>query len=395
MSEILAKHIKPVICDICYSPVTEDIVGLTCCGILIHGECINTNANYTHSCPHCDCYYAVDSKNHILTYIMNHCSSDDIVKLYHDIYNDNPKLLRQVDRMIRMEVPKLKYLAKFVGYFDYMKICPDKCNLEKFRQSWDTFTYGIFRDYDWKHTFATGRAVATMFNQNLPDDADNIYIVVYNSDYRIVRKQLQNLFSHLESVLGEPLIHIEEGILVLFFSCLVRKICIYVEYNADPYWFIFQKRNKFGAYGTIYNGTTIYCTVKALVSPKEYKITDECDVLKYVRGNESNEKFMQRTKTLMVVGTKYIMENIYQDYHLIVSHGPNVDPLKKKLLVALVADLHDIIDVKYCEQADTDDINLALKTHIGTIPINTTIMTKATIRQVVLRKIYQQPLSMI
>lgn len=396
MSEALGKHVKPITCDICYTPVTTDIVGLTCCGMLIHGECININANYfTHSCPHCDHYYAVDTENPVLTYVMEHYSPADIIQLYHDLYHDDPKMLRQVDREVRRKLPRLTYLAKFTGYFDYAEICSDHQGISIFQESWDNFSYGIFRGYDWAHTFATGRAVATMFNGGTPLDNDHIYVVIYGSDYRVVRRQLSILFTHLEGKLGTPLIHLEDGILILFFSCLVRKICIYVEHNADPHWFIFQKREKFGAYGTIYDGNTVLCTIKALVAPQEYRVTEECNVLGNVMGNETEEHFMKRINRPLMVGTKYVLENIYRDYTVKISHGINVDPLKKKWLVALVANLQDIIDVRYVADADTEDIGVIMETGTQSQRITTTIMAEKTVRKAILRELYQQHVSII
>lgn len=396
ISETLGKHVKPVTCDICYTPVASDIVGLTCCRMLIHGECINVNANFTHSCPHCDHYYSLNTEDPLLTYVIEYYSPDDIIRLYRNIYQDNPKMLRLVDCKVRRSLPRLTYFARFTGYFDYTKICSDRQDIDTFKESWDNFSYGIFRGYDWKHTFATGSAVATMFNNGAPRDDDHIYIVVYDSDYRVVRSQLSILFAHLEDKLGVPLIHLEDGILVLFFPCLVRKICIYVEHNADPHWFIFQKREKFGAYGTIFNGDTVLCTVKALVTPHEYRAMEECSILKHVMGNETSAQFMKRIDRPLMVGTGYVLENIYRDYTIKISHGVNVDPLKKKWLTALITDLQDIIDVQYvADSATDDDIKVLITVGTQSQQVTTTIMAKNTIRKAILRELYQQHVSII
>jgi hypothetical protein len=391
---ILLSHMDATICDICRDRITNDISCVSCCHTLFHKKCIDENTKYGAVCPRCERNYNAVSAAPIIDRLLICTTTNDILNIYNAIYKTNPRHLRIVDHYLRKNMFSYSYHQHCIGYYNYQSIDPSIINIDDYKILWDQFTYGILRDYDWKFTFATGSSVAKMFRSTTPRDDEHIYLVLYNADYRLVRNQLKTLLKHIETKINtQILVHIEDGILVVYMPGVMRKFCIYIEYNADPYWFLYQHRKKFNSDGIMYDGNTLYLTIKTLVDYTTPSTFKTCSGLNYVMGNETPAQFINRIGHNLIIGSEDILNNVYRDYTLYITHGKHTDPLKKNLLHHIAtSDLTDLININYCTTSNSNDISIKLVANGQEIPLSTTMISYITIRQLIVKELCTVPL---
>jgi len=318
----------------------------------------------------------------------------DIVKIYAAIYRNSPDDLNKIDKALRRECSKIKYHEKFRGYFPYCAF-NDKFNMEQFREGWQTFTYGLLNTYDWQFTVACGHAVWDIAKnaEHANTELDDIYLVIYNRDYRKVRSQLKHLLATIETEVGadDVYIYIEHSILVINIRGMVRKICVYIEYNNTPFWMIYSPRTYFDTHGTLYTGTSVYMTVKAIVND-QYNCSTLTSLGSVMGYNETKEQYSKQIRCGME-HSQFLLRDIYPEFRFRVSERYGIDNLKKSVINRITQDISDIVDIEHCINPNaTTDIAMELVTSTGSVTIPTTIITTKNIRRQVSKVIYQQPL---
>jgi len=272
----------------------------------------------------------------------------------------------------------------------------DNFNMTQFQESWEAFTYGLLGAYDWQHTVACGHAVWDMakHTEQAATDADDIYLVIYSRDYRKVRTQLQHLLHTVETEVGadNAFIYIEDGILVINIRGMVRKICVYVEYNDDPFWIIYSPRAYFNTYGSLYDGNVVYMIVKAIINSQapHYPILSS---LGSVMGYDQSKEHYSKQIGCGMENSQFLLRDIYPDFRFRVSERYGIDNLKKSVINRITQDISDILDIEHCINPNaTSDIAMELITSFGSVQIPTTIITTKNIRRCVSKVVYQQPL---
>jgi hypothetical protein len=362
---ILLKYMENDTCDICRNIIKTDLCCVTCCHSLFHKLCIEKNQTFSLQCPRCERFYDTNESEPALTHLMNlTISEEEVYQLYHKIYHANFKDLRLIDHYLRHNMVPVQYHRKFIGYYKHSMFSLD---ISSFSKKWDDFTYGLFRNYDWAHTIATGEAVLTLAtNPTAPLHSDqHIYIVIYNLDYRVVRKQLKILLSHIETIIMEPCpIYLSSGILTLCIPGMIRKICIALEYYFDPFWFLYRSKG-FDTFGCFYNGNDVCMTVKAAVDPLSYQTaaTSVQPILEYTKNyTDSIDTFSKKIKLGFIHGSEQLFRGVYMHYNLhIIEHG-ETNIIKKHFIQKLLSsDISDIVDVCHTVEDDTGKTMMEVK----------------------------------
>lgn len=390
VEQIMLKHMGKIKCDICLSSIQGDVVGVSCCHTLFHASCLDANRKHSQVCPICEEMYTTNNINpllHKLTY-------DNICSTYAEIYRDQATVLGNIDKSIRKQLSNNTYYERFKGYYPYNMFADINIH-----DQWDTFSYGILRNYDWKYTVACGHSIWNMAKKSKPEsesESESIYLIIYNRDYRKVREQLQHLMHTVESLFQpqDIYIYIQDGILVINIRGMVRKICVYIEYNDDLYWIVYSPRKYFNTYGTLYHPdkNQLFMTVKAIVNnkPPKYPILSS---LSYVMGyNETKQNYVNRIGCGME-DSNFLLQNIYPDYRCKIFEKKGIDNLKKTVISRIIKDLSCMVDIDHVVDFNaTDDISMKLVTQAGSVNIPMSIISSKNIKKQISRLIYQQPL---
>lgn len=407
----MLKYMDNITCTICLSSIKDDIVGVSCCHSLFHGACLAANREYRITCPTCENMYLINHNNPLLVKLKTHT---DIDAMYAAIYRNSPEDLNKIDRALRLEGSRMQYHDNFRGYFPYCRF-DDNFDMEQFQRGWEVFTYGLLNNYDWQYTVACGHAVWDIAKhaEQANTETDDIYLVIYSRDYRKVRTQLQQLLVTVESEVGadNTFIYIEEGILVINIRGMVRKICVYIEYNDDPFWIIYSPRSYFNTYGSLYQGGTgtgtgigigigigtgtgtgVFMTVKAIINKQAPKYTILPSLGSVMGYNETKEHYAKQI-SCGVENSQLLLRDIYPDFRFRVSERYGIDNLKKSIIDRITQDISDIVDIEHCINPNaTTDIAMELVTSSGSVSIPTTVITARNIRKQVSKVVYQQPL---
>jgi hypothetical protein len=392
----MLKYMDNITCEICLSSIKDDIIGVSCCHSLFHGACLDANREYSIVCPKCEEMYQINRDNPLLVKLTRATTThSDIDKIYTAIYRNSPDDLNKIDKALRLQGSKMKYHEKFRGYFPYYAF-NDKFNMGQFREGWEAFTYGLLNAYDWQCTVACGHAVWDIAKhaEQANTESDDIYLVIYNRDYRKVRTQLKQLLTTVETEVGADnvYIYIEDSILVINIRGMVRKICVYIEYNDTPFWIIYSPRTYFNTYGSLYTGTEVYMIVKAIINDQtcNYPILSSLgSVMGY---DESKEQYSKQIGCGME-NSQFLLRDIYPEFRFRVSERYGIDNLKKSVIYRITQDISDIVDIEHCINPNaTTDIAMELVTSSGSVTIPTTIITTKYIRKQVSKVVYQQPL---
>ena len=314
-----------IICDICILPVKYDIVGVTCCNSVFHGECLRANMDHSQICPKCEEMFKINIDNPLLTKLSQSTTKTNVNEIYCDIYQHNPEALKIIDQALRARGSKVGYHENFKGYFPY-SVFHKNFDMDDFHRQWNIFSYGLLTDYDWAHTTACGRAVWEITkNHSIKTNDEHVYIVIYNRDYRIVRSQLKRLFQIIEQnctnlgfLRSDLTVYIQDGILVASIRGIVRKICICVEYNDDPFWIIYKSKKYFNAYGSLYDGRIVEMSVKALVNNKapEYPVLSSLD---YVMGYGETKDHYAKRIGYGIGSFSFLFREVYPNYKFRIS----------------------------------------------------------------------------
>lgn len=399
VERVVLNYIDDITCDICLCNVKEDVVGVTCCHSIFHGKCLEANRVYSNICPKCEEMYRINKDNPLFTRLT--LGPSKIGKIYAAIYRVNPDHLIIIDQALRAQGSKISYHEKFQGYYPY-HMFNDNFNIDQFTYNYEVFCYGLLKGYNWEHTSACGSAVWKLAKKGNTADInrDHIYLVIYNRDYRKVRQQLNHLLTVIETNctyigLTDVTMYIHDGILVVNIRGIVRKICVYLEYNDDPFWIIYNPKTHFNAYGSLYTFTpapVLTMSVKAIVNNNAPNFTT-LSSLDHVMGyKESKSNYAKRIGC--GIGTRTLLLNdVYPDYILRISERHGIDSVKKMMIGQIVKDLSHILNVEQCINPDAvSDIVIELVSKSGTIDIPTTIVTPKHIRKQVSKIVYQQPL---
>jgi hypothetical protein len=407
--DVVLNYIDNATCDICLFDIKDDIVGVTCCNSLFHGKCIETNMQYSNICPRCEEMFHINAKNPLLTRLLRSggsrtISPDDVAKIYAAIYQSNPEDLKIIDQTLRSQESKISYHEKFRGYFPY-HIFDHNFDIDRFQNNWEIFCYGLLTGFNWGHTSACGRAVWQLAKNPIGSagaDGEHIYLVIHSRDYRKVRKQLGHLLDVIETncidagfLKSDLTVYIQDGILVVNIRGIVRKICICVEYNDDPYWIIYSPKDYFNAYGSLFNGEMVNMTVKAIVNNKapDFVILP---TLEYVMGYRESDNNFSRRIGCGIGRPALLLRDVYPNYKLRISEKCGIDNIKRMMIDRIADDLNHILDVENCTSGPdaTSDITMELVSESGSVDISTTIISSKHIRKQVSKIVYLQPLQL-
>lgn len=304
-----------------------------------------------------------------------------IIYDYIKLYKQSPELLKHIDKDLRSQMTKSEYHKKYIGYFPYPAYMGD------FKQQWDIFTYGLLSDYNWKHTVACGRAIWAISKQQYYDN-EHIYLTIYDTDYRIIRQQLQHLFNTLPNNISVAL---QEGIIIVSIPGMVRKVCIYVDYNKTPFWIIYNPKNYFNTYGTLYHPDMgVQMTVNALVNDKTPSFIELPDLDKVLGYNYIIKPYNK---------PEFILNHIYMEYRFRIKMSSEQG---QELLVKQIRDrINKIVDVDVDIDVDVDSdsdsgsgLSLSLVSTQGILNITPTIMTPNNVYYAVRKVVYIQPMEL-
>jgi len=386
----LIKYIHKL-CAVCMMQINDDVCAASCCSNVYHTACLKK----TKVCPICRLMFNINITNPLLTTLMHDMRGfNDVMTLYTEIYRDNPIDLKLIDRAIRTYRPS-QYCTIFRGYYPYCAFNTG-VDMERFYYNWNVFCYGLLHGYDWCNTSACGRAVWCLAKQGVVSDDDHIYLVIHSLDYRAVRRQLAHLFSTVEInclevgiVKSDILMHIQEGIIVITIRGFVRKICIYVEYNNDPFWIIYKPPTHFNTYGSLFSGTSVNMTINAIVNNKspDYPILPSLDyVLKY---GESDKAYSNRMGYGVGTGD-LLLKDIYPEYKLRINTKD-----RHTAATLVINNISDILDTVVCAGSAGGvgvGVGVELVSGSRSVTISSTMFDIRNIRRQVSKVIYRRPM---
>lgn len=337
---------------ICNNSGIGEMVLISCCKKPIHSNCAEDHC----ICPECKQFY--------VTVPINNYD-------YVSIYRQSPEQLKILDRELRSRITKSDYHKKYVGYFPYQWFTKKKCN---FSQMWKIFTYELMTNYNWKHTVACGRAIWSMAKDQ-DYNHEHIYLAIYNTDYRIVREQLQHLFSVLPDHIS---VSLHEGIIIISIPGMVRNICVYIDYNKSPFWIIYNPKSYFNTYGTLYHPDTgVQMTVNALVNDRAPNFK-ELPMLDKVIGYNHKVDYYNKPA--------FLLDNIYPEYSFNI-----ITPCKNRLVSEIEELVGKVVNVNI-QYANNSKFSLVSKQ--GTLIIKPTVVTAKAVYRQVCKAVYIQPLEL-
>lgn len=406
VENVVLRYIDDITCDICLDLVKDDAVGVSCCDSVFHGKCLSTNMEYNCVCPRCEEMFNVNTENPLLTRLLRASTNhSDVNEIYSAIFSKNPEDLKIIDKAIRECITKVAYHDKFRGYFPYKNFSKE-FDTGKAELEWNDFTYGLLDGYNWENTMAVGRAPWSIARGMPVDGGEHVYLVIYSCDYRKVRQQLMHLFDVVShNYRGQEQgkdddfgFYIDDGLLVINLRGIVRKICVHVEYNNDPFWVVYVPVSHFHTYGTLYRPGDFYMTIKAmtataLMATKAVKAMKPLDSMEYVMGyDETVEHFSHRIGC--AVQPMNCIEYIYPNFRFRIACRYGIDDIKKSVIGKISSDIGSLLDIEHCIDLDaTSDISMELVSETESVAIPCSIMTARTIRKNVTKIIYKQPLS--
>lgn len=393
---ITLKYIDDITCDICRTNVIDDVAGVSCCYRIFHAYCLDQALEHSNQCPRCEKMYKVNLKDPLMKYLIN-TSSINITDIYSDIYASNPAELILIDNVFTKILTMKEYHAKFIGYYPLVKF--NKIfNLEQFQDNWRTFTYGLLDNYDWLHTLTCGRAVFSLSRGHTNIEDEHAYLVIYGTDYRKVRTQISTLLKCIETNLGDKCyLHIEEGIIVVHMRGIVRKICIYIEYHSDPFWFIYNDRPYFNSHGTFYSPSDgIKQTCEALVRT-DPSVHPELNTLAYIMTYKEQQPIFAKRIGRGIVSRQFLLNNIYQNYRLVINIRNGIDSIKQQMINQILnGDINKVIDVELCiSQTMDNDYSFHLTTDTSRLTIPCVMVTPRKINDNVVTMVYKQPVLLL
>ncbi len=372
---VLIKYLKPM-CPICRQNIDySNIVAVSCCDAIYHKECLHESHNFIKRCPNCEVKFY---KENVITPTMQNLkrrvySIDTVHQLYHNLYIENPVLLRQIDKHLRGSMSSAQYHKQFVGYFPVNIFCKEDhinkfSTAEIFKDRLDEFTYGIFRQFVWlRGTYMVG-ATMTLALYATPDQPkDPISFLVCHPDYRVVRQMVIHIFSHLKLVLSavdatvDACIGMQNNTIIIFIPGFSRKVTIELECRDDIFWVMYGKQ-PYRDFSLCYDGQQVYCTVKSaadtLLAPTHATICN--DMLQFnLKYGETAESFTNRTKVACICGYDEFVKHILKLYVLIFRVSSTLDAVQAYMLRTLsTGAASTLIDVLYVtdESATADYI---------------------------------------
>jgi hypothetical protein len=287
----------------------------------------------------------------------------------------------------------MNYYNNFKGYFPWNMFHEPSSGLQ---ERWYNFSYGLLRDYNWENTVACGAAVRTLVRDTQHWD-EHIYLIIYSRDYRKVRQQLGHLFWTIKSnaPTADIGLYIQEGIIVVNIRGMVRKICILVEYNNDPFWAIYSPRKYFNTHGSLYDGEIVHVTVDAAIGGSYDRGMDgpTLSSLDQVMGySECIDVFSKRIGC-GIVFPDFLLKVIYPYVCLRISERKDLNDLKKNVLLGICNALKHVLDIEHTMgRSSGPDVVMELVSDAGSVPISTGIVTLRHIFNCVTKVVYIQPL---